>query len=182
MSEFELRRALRSLQRERSPGRDLWPGVARRIAAAPHAPADLPLPHPSQRWPWLLALAASVLLAVLVALPRMQPPAGPPSPATLVGQTGATGGGARALQLQADALTLEYVAALDEFGAARLPPALAPALTELDSSAAQIRAALRQDPNALFLLDQLRRTYSQRLRLTQLAVAGPGMAGPAMPG
>lgn len=169
MSEFELRRSLRALERERAPSRDLWPAIARRIAAAEaqaagHAVAARRAP----RWPWL-ALAASVLLAVLVALPQMpQRPELPGDPLA-----GSALPQARSLQLQADALTLEYVAALDQLGGRHLPPALAPALTELDSSATQIRAALRQDPQAHFLLDQLRRTYDQRLRLTQFALAGP---------
>ncbi|HET6434301.1 MAG TPA: hypothetical protein VFG18_01105 [Xanthomonadaceae bacterium] len=37
------------------------------------------------------------------------------------------------------------------------------------SPRAQIRTALEHDPDARFLLDQLRRTYAQRLALTQRA-------------
>ena len=44
-----------------------------------------------------------------------------------------------------------------------------PALHELDRSAAQIRTALARDPDARFLLERLRRTYSLRLALTQRA-------------
>lgn len=181
MSEFELHRALRGLDRERTPSHDLWPAIAARIAAgeARAVPADSPRSRP--RWPWL-ALAASLLLAVLVAIPQLQPPA-PASaplssaPASRAATPAAQPLQARSLQLQADALTLEYVAALDQLGGQHLAPALAPALTELDSSATQIRAALRQDPGAHYLLDQLRRTYDQRLRLTQLALSGPTRIG-----
>ena len=44
-----------------------------------------------------------------------------------------------------------------------------PALHTLDESAAQIRRAIATEPNAHFLLDQLRRTYARRLELTQRA-------------
>ena len=171
MSEFELHRGLRGLPREREPGRDLWPGIAARIAAAPAPVLPARAPRPA-RSGWL-ALAASVLLAVLLA-PALWQDDGP-APRTTARSAGAAEAlpVARSLQLQADALTLEYVAALDQLGGQQLPPALAPALTELDSSATQIRAALRQDPGAIYLLDQLRRTYDQRLRLTQLALTGP---------
>jgi hypothetical protein len=42
-------------------------------------------------------------------------------------------------------------------------------LRELDRSARQIRTALARDPEARFLLERLRRTYSLRLELTQRA-------------
>ena len=52
-----------------------------------------------------------------------------------------------------------------------------PALHELDESAAQIRAALAQDPRAPHLLGQLKRTYALRLELTRQAAqaAAAGM-------
>jgi hypothetical protein len=42
-------------------------------------------------------------------------------------------------------------------------------LRELDHSARQIRTALERDPDARFLLDRLRKTYTLRLELTQRA-------------
>ena len=181
MNEFDLHRGLRTLPRDREPGRDLWPAIAARIheprASTPHDPdcgSGVSRDTPSQAdrgsrrshrgW---LALAASLLLAALLA-PLLWNQA--PVPPSTVAHTSA--GSMRGLQPYADAMTLEYVAALDQLGGPVLPPALAPVVTELDSSATQIRAALRQDPGATYLLDQLRRTYDQRLRLTQLAVAG----------
>ena len=172
MSEFELHRGLRGLPREREPGRDLWPGIAARIAAAPAAAAPASSPQRRPAGGGWLALAASLLFAVLLAPALWQDRRAPQPAAPPAGVADALPA-ARSLQLQADALTLEYVAALDQLGGQQLPPALAPALTELDSSATQIRAALRQDPGALYLLSQLRRTYDQRLRLTQLALTGP---------
>lgn len=178
MSEFELRRALRGLDTGRDPGRDLWPGIAARL----HDAAAVPPASPRQahRWPMLLALAASLVLAVLLALPLTPTPdrsqAGPSmagAPTAPVEASAAGPGAASSpLQVQADALTMEYVAALGQLDARQAPPALAPTLEELDSSAQTIREALRQDPQADFLLGQLQRTYARRLRLTQLAVTG----------
>lgn len=180
MSEFELRRALRGLDTGRDPGRDLWPGIAARL----HDAAAMPprSQRQARRWPMLLALAASLVLAVLLALPLAPPTAdrsqaGPSmagTPTAPVGAPAAAGPGAASspLQVQADALTMEYVAALGQLDARQAPPALAPTLEELDSSAQTIREALRQDPQADFLLGQLQRTYARRLRLTQLAVTG----------
>ena len=188
MSEFELRRALRGLDTGRNPGRDLWPGIAARLQRVEPASAP-PRRRPATRWPLLMALAASLVLAVVLALPMlpMSPsgvvpgdgsravpapvaaaPAAPADATTPV----ARGGTNSPLQLQADALTIEYAAALGQLGTRQAPPALAPSLRELDSSAQTIREAMRQDPQAEFLLGQLQRTYARRLRLTQLAVTG----------
>lgn len=161
MSDFELLRDLRRLAREREPQRDLWPDIRARIdSAAPSRRRGRPLA------PWLLALAAVLVLAVLVAMPR-----GP------MQQAGPTTAGAPAdastlLLAEADALTLEYLLALDQLGGHLQPPGLAPVLQELDASAVQIRSAIRDQPEADYLIDQLRRTYAQRLRLTRMAVVG----------
>ena len=43
----------------------------------------------------------------------------------------------------------------------------AAALRQLDRSAAEVRSALAQNPDARFLLDRLQKLYAQRLALTQ---------------
>ena len=48
-----------------------------------------------------------------------------------------------------------------------VPTDITPALIELDQSADNIMVALDSHPDAVFLLDQLRRTYARRLQLTQ---------------
>jgi hypothetical protein len=99
---------------------------------------------------------------------KMQPPATAPSAATPVKDAGGL-----LLNRQADAMTREYQAALRELEAAAPDRSEArpeqPVLRELDHSARQIRTALERDPDARFLLDRLRKTYTLRLALTQRA-------------
>ena len=74
------------------------------------------------------------------------------------------------IQREAAALTRDYAGALAQLDRqVAAPPEIAPALHTLDESAAQIRRAIATEPNAHFLLDQLRRTYARRLELTQRA-------------
>ncbi|HEU4991022.1 MAG TPA: hypothetical protein VFT52_00800 [Luteimonas sp.] len=164
-----LRLQLRGLRRDIDPAGDLWPGIAARLAAAPQAARQPAAPrrgHGASRFaPW--ALAASLVLVVGVAW-KMQPPSLAPAAST-AGQdeTGLM------LNRQADAMTREYQAALHELEAAAPGRTEAhpeqPVLRELDHSARQIRTALERDPDARFLLDRLRKTYTLRLELTQRA-------------
>jgi len=164
-----LRLQLRGLRRDIEPGTDLWAGIAARIAAEPqvaHRAAPARRGHGASRMaPW--ALAASLALAVGVAW-KMQPPALAPAAPGL-----ARDATAQMLDLQADAMTREYQAALRELEAATPDRSEArpeqPVLRELDQSAMQIRTALARDPDARFLLDRLRKTYTLRLELTQRA-------------
>ena len=151
-----LRLRLRGLRRDVAPAADLWPGIAARIAA-PRVPASVP--HARRYAPW--ALAASLVLAVGVAW-KMQPlPAAPGSVPSVE---------ARLLAGEADAMTREYDAALQQVQASRAgepAPEALPALEELDRSALQIRDALDEAPGARYLLDRLRHTYTLRLELTR---------------
>lgn len=153
-----LRLQLRGLRRELAPQRDLWPGIAARLSTAPAA-SRRKSPHRFAP----LALAASLLLALGVAW-QMQPP---------VGDAPASRASAGLIDREAEAMTREYRAALRELQASTppsgTPQPVQPALRELDRSARQIRTALARDPDARFLLERLRRTYSLRLELTQRA-------------
>lgn len=151
MSGTELRWQLRQLPREIDPPHDLWPGIAARLR--PARPA-----RKGRAWFAGLAVAASLCLAVGVAWQHGPAPAPDPQ--------------AELVRREAQALTREYQAALGQFEGAPLPAAIQPALATLDRSVAEIREALDSDPGARFLLDQLRRTYSRRLSLTQRAVTG----------
>ena len=73
---------------------------------------------------------------------------------------------------EARAITDEYQAALRQFDGAPMPAQVEPSIAALDRSVAQIQSAIVADPDSVFLLEQLRRTYNQRLQLTQRAVMG----------
>ncbi|MFS8063113.1 MAG: hypothetical protein ACMG5Z_00850 [Luteimonas sp.] len=150
--------ALRDLRRDIAPGRDLWPRIAARMATNT---STVDAGHTTRSRPRRfapLALVASLLLAVGVAW-HWQPPRSPSQPM------------AKLMQAEAHAMTREYNAALREVEASAPQSAVTqqPALRELDRSAAQIRTALARDPDARFLLERLRHTYSLRLALTQRA-------------
>ncbi|MGE8260063.1 MAG: hypothetical protein ACN6RJ_11640 [Stenotrophomonas sp.] len=157
-----LQARLRALPGERMPPADGWARLAAQLP--PREAATAALEHPGNvvalprrarpRW-WLPAGAALAAgLAVYAVAPWRQAPLQAPAPSML--------------QLQAAAMTEQYQQAV-----ASLPGARAaewqPALHELDESAAQIRAALAQDPRAPHLLGQLKRTYTLRLELTRQA-------------
>ena len=159
--DHDLLARLRALPDERSVPADGWARLSAKLPprepqAAPAAAGNvvaLP-PRPRHRW-WLPAGAAvAASLAVYAIAPWRQAPLATPAPSSL--------------QLQAEAMTEQYrqaVAALPGRGA----PEWQPALHELDRSAAQIRAAMAQDPRAPHLLGQLKRTYTLRLELTRQA-------------
>jgi len=150
MTDNDLRWRLRQLPREMDPPADLWPGIAARLRA--------PVPRRRRHWPVLLAIAACLCLAVGLAVTLRPAPA--------------AGFESQLVQREAEAMTREYEAALRELGQAPAPEAIAPSLVTLDDSAREIRAALEADPDSVRLLDQLRRTYTRRLALTQRAAMG----------
>jgi hypothetical protein len=148
--DLALLRQLRNLPRDRDPSTDLWPGIAARL---PPAQARRP-----SRWRMPVALAAAASLALVAVLALQFAPLGqPPSRNDLVLR-------------EADALSREYGAAFDQLGV--LPEPLQPAASELDRSAQDIRLALRDQPNATYLLTRLRSTYEQRLKLAQRHALG----------
>jgi hypothetical protein len=151
LSDDALRWQLRALRQDTPPSRDLWPDIAAKLAAAP-APVAAPARPPRRVAPF--ALAASVLLAV-----------------TMTWQLQRTPESDALIQREAAAMTRDYTGALAQMDTqAKASPDYAPALHALDQSAAEIRHAIATDPNARFLLEQLRRTYARRLALTQRAV------------
>ena len=146
-----LRWQLRAMRQDVPPPRDLWDGIAPKLAARPS-------PAHATRTPWL-ALAASLLLVVGVA-------------GLWQGRMGEPDAGNAAL-VESRRLSDDYRQTLDALPAqADRSPALAPAIDELDRSAAQIRRALARDPDSRLLLEQLRRTYTRRIELSQRAIIG----------
>ncbi len=148
---------LRALPRDRIPPAGSWDRIAAGIGQVPDtAPGRLRRRRPARRW-WPLAgvAAALAMVATFGAGHLAEPPA--PAPA------------ATALELQAAALDRDYRQALSQLPAPAAA-SVAPTLVELDRSAASIRAALHEAPDAGFLLEQLQRTYALRLDLTRRAV------------
>ena len=151
LSDDALRWQLRALRRDVPPARDLWPDLAARLAATPQV---APAPVQRHRRVAPFALAASVLLAVTMTWQLQRAPQGD-----------------AVIQREAAAMTRDYTGVLAQMDAqAKASPEYAPALQALDQSAAEIRHAIATDPQARFLLEQLRRTYARRLALTQRAV------------
>lgn len=151
-----LRWRLHELRRDLQPQADLWPGIAARIAAPPRQAAPTDKVRARRFAPW--AMAASVLLAV-GAVWRMMPAAQTQAPADNP-----------VIRQQAVSMALDYERAFARLQQADTRPEMHGALGELDRSAAQILSAIDDDPNARFLLEQLRRTYARRLQLTQRAI------------
>lgn len=169
MDEFELRRRLQGLASEREPARDLWPGIAAAMAEAPAARAS------RRRAPWLpMALAASAALLAIMLLPLPHGPISEPEAERASMQPGHGPLQHDPLESvvlrEAAAMAFEYRLALAQL--APLPPELRPAARELKQSEEALREALRAQPEATWLLAQLRRNYEQRLRLSQLAALG----------
>lgn len=163
--DLDLLRRLKALPREREPGNDLWQGIAARIE--PRVATS----RTSRGWIVGLALAAT---AALVAVLATRAPDADPAPAVAQQETvtAPLPAGDELVRRQAEAITLEYRLALETFAGEALPPELETAATELDESARRIRSALRAEPDAVYLLDRLRQTYDQRLKLSQRALLG----------
>ena len=152
LSDDALRWQLRALRQDVPPARDLWPDIAARLATAPQQVTATPARRRQRVAPF--ALAASVLLAVTMTWQLQRAPQGD-----------------AVIQREAAAMTRDYTGALAQMDTqAKASPEYAPALHALDQSAAEIRHAIATDPQARFLLEQLRRTYARRLALTQRAV------------
>jgi len=160
MSETEILWQLRQLPREVEPGRDHWPAIADAIARQ-RAPRRA-------RWIASFAIAASLLLTVgLVGRAWLHGPAPVDAPRAQADAISSV-----VVRSEARAITDEYQAALHQLQGAPVPAEVQPTLQALDRSVAQIHRAIAADPDAVFLLDQLRRTYSARLALTQRAITG----------
>ena len=149
----ELRLQLRGLPKERALERDLWSGI------------EASIQHTSRQkkyWPWSsFAMAASLALLAVIALPLFSArPSNTPN--TIEAQVVST---------QVKAMDTEYQAALKEFSTVQLAPEVKKDLALLDNSANKLRQALNQSPQSLYLIPMLRRTYLQRLQLTQRAMA-----------
>ena len=152
--ELDYRLRLRELGGPVQPARDLWLDIAPRLQAQAPARAVAP-PRLHRRV--ALAIAAGVLVAV-GGLSLVRPGRAPQVDATA--GVGAQAGPALA---RADAAFKSLPAARD--------PRLVGALIELDHASRELQESLQRQPDAVFLVGLLNRTYERRMKLARLGQA-----------
>jgi hypothetical protein len=149
MSEFEWRNGMRKVGGSVEPDRDLWPDIASKISAVAQEKRPSRLPA--------FAIAAGVLVACGAVLfawqlqdkPVVQQP-------TLAANT-------------PPAKRVINVVENDEHAPRKV---LANASDELNDASTSIQQALEQRPDAVFLVNLLNKTNSQRLRVMKKSYAG----------
>ena len=167
MSELEYRRALKALPREIEPERDLWSGIAARIAPDTGA---------ARRRPgWMRYAIAAGLTATAIALGALLVPRLTDDAAQLAMEPDTA---SPWVLREADLIKADLDAALTTAGGpeaaeyARAPNlVLSASLKELDSAQSELDQALRQNPDSTFLLDRIRRVQQQKARLTLRVMA-----------
>jgi hypothetical protein len=151
LSDAELRLLLRGLPKEREPGRDLWASIQADIQRSPGKKRSI----------WSsFAMAASLAFVAVLALP-------------LISQKPSIDSNtlnAQVVSGEVNAMDAEYQAALREFSTVELAPEMQAQLRLLDDSASKLKQAIHQSPQSTYLIPMLRRTYLQRLQLTQRAI------------
>jgi hypothetical protein len=171
--------AARALPQEKEPGRDLWPGIAERLA--PPAPGAV-LPFRPRRTvafaPATLAAAAVLLIALTAAftalLLRVADPAEVAGTAT---GTGVARPASLSAEASVEAAEAEYVAAqaallariharADELGPDTVATVEAN-LKVIDAALAEIRAALGRSPGNPALVRMLTSTHRKKLDALQ---------------
>ncbi|GAB3390046.1 hypothetical protein [Lysobacter fragariae] len=159
-----LRWQLRALRRDVEPDRELWIGIATRLSAQSASTTVPAAPHASRRLMPMafrpLAMAASLALVVGTVVWSQR------SDDTMTAPAADNAQASTFVQREAQGLTAEYQAALDEMQAP-VPASLETTVAELDRDVATIREALAHNPDSVRLLEQLRRTYAHRLALAQ---------------
>ncbi len=160
MTDFELQRDLRAMRQPAAPTTDLWPAIAARIAAPA---ASVPTPRRAM-WPEALAASMVLGLGLLLAISTGDRTPGPTgtAPASVSAELPWS-------LREALALDAAYAGALEEARHSAPPPAreLVHAEREIDAAQRALEDALAEQPEAVHLLDLLRRTHEQRLRLAQ---------------
>jgi hypothetical protein len=155
MNEFELRRELRGLRTNREPAQDLWPQIASRLHSESAPSAD---PIQVRRRSWLpLGAAAAIAISLSAGVFSMarQGSAFVDSPESdgVAGNISVQNQIERAREL---ALTVD--------------PQLAGAEIVVDMASAELEYALRQQPDAVYLVGLINRTHAQRRKLARLGI------------
>jgi anti-sigma factor RsiW len=154
-----------ALPRAIAPPRDLWPGIAERLA---------PRRTAASRWTMGLAAAAALAVAVTI-LSRPQPDAPAATPAAT--PVASTSQGLPPALEQAEAeyarATAQLMAAIDARRGA-LPPRTVAALEEnlktIDAALADVRTALRSDPSNPHLNLLLASTHQRKVEVLRQVV------------
>jgi hypothetical protein len=149
MSEFEWRNGMRKVGGSVEPERDLWPDIAAKITAAPQ--------ERRSRLP-TFAIAAGVLVACGAVLTAWQLQNKPLPPQPVV-----------AVNTPAPKRVFNNVVENDDHAPHKV---LANASDELNDASDSIQQALEQRPDAVFLVNLLNKTNSQRLRVLKKSYAG----------
>jgi anti-sigma factor RsiW len=161
----------KSLDRPAEPGRDLWPGIARRLSSKPASPVALWLPLSLRGWRPQLAAAAILLLASLAIVALLYRSAEPTARQTSAGSSSVAG--------PADEAERDYekdVATLHREARARLTldPHLVEVLDEnlatLDAAIATYQDALAEEPGDAQLRRRLDAARHRKLEVLQQAV------------
>lgn len=152
MNDFELRRELRELRGPREPQHDLWPQIARQIAASSQAQS---MPIRRRRWP--LAIAAAVAMAVGAGVFSLALQDHTERTASI--ETASRSGLNVSEQIQR---ARELAASGD--------PRLASAEVVLDVASQELDLALQQQPDAVFLVGLINRTHAQQRKLARLGL------------
>ena len=149
MSEFEWRNGMRKVGGPVEPARDLWPDIAAKISALPQ--------ERRSRMP-RFAIAAGVLVAcgAVVFAWQLQNTPIPQQPTV-------------AVNTPTPKRVINNVVESDEHAPRKV---LANASDELNDASASIQQALEQRPDAVFLVNLLNKTNSQRLRVMKKSYAG----------
>lgn len=170
-----------------APARDLWAGIARRIATVPRD-ADV-VPITSRRrvsftMPQLAAAAVALMAlsagAVSVAMQREAPAqTAALAPAANGGVTGIPVTARQVTEASYDSVIGELQRSLDE-RRGQLDTAtvrvLEQTLDVINAAIAQALAALENDPNNQYLNQQLQRTLDRKLHLLQRAATLPAVS------
>jgi anti-sigma factor RsiW len=161
----------KSLDRPAEPGRDLWPGIARRLSSRPASPAALWLPLSWRGWRPQLAAAAILLLACLALVALLQRGFEPTARHASAGSSSIP---ARAHEADRD--YEKDVATLHREARARLTldPHLVEVLDEnlatLDAAIATYQDALAEEPGDAQLRRRLDAARHRKLEVLQQAV------------
>ena len=155
MNEFELRRELRGLRSDREPGQDLWPQIARRLQTGESSGVGS---IPRRRRHWLpLSAAAAIAVSLSAGIFSM----------AMQGQAFVASADSSE---RAPSVSVQHQIERARELALTVDPRLAGAEIVVDAANAELEEALRQQPDAVYLVGLINRTHAQRRKLARLGL------------